>query len=75
MADTKYIKGGDLMLFQKSGSGYTAFAYAKSHSLQLDADHLKFLQKIRENGNNSLLQNYHIQLMQSICLQKQTIIH
>ena len=45
MADTKYIKGGDLMLFQKSGSGYTAFAYAKSHSLQLDADSLEVSSK------------------------------
>lgn len=45
MADTKYIKGGDLMLFQKSGSTYTAFAYAKSHSLQLDADSLEVSSK------------------------------
>lgn len=42
---TKYIKGGDLMLFEKSGSTYTAFAFAKSHSLQIDADSLEVSSK------------------------------
>lgn len=42
---TKYIKGGDLMLFEKSGATYTAFAFAKSHSLQIDADSLEVSSK------------------------------
>lgn len=43
---TKYIKGGDLMLFEKgTGSTYTAFAFAKSHSLQIDADSLEVSSK------------------------------
>lgn len=43
---TKYIKGGDLMLFEKgTGNTYTAFAFAKSHSLQIDADSLEVSSK------------------------------
>ena len=42
---TKYIKGGDLMLFEKSGSTYSAFGFAKSHSLQIDADSLEVSSK------------------------------
>lgn len=42
----KYIKGGDLMLFEKgTGATYTAFAFAKSHSLQVDADSLEVSSK------------------------------
>lgn len=42
----QYIKGGDLMLFSKgTGTTYSAFAYAKNHSLEVTADSLEVSSK------------------------------